>query len=124
MRHLGILLEHTWVLCLLGTKLPLFPMSAADPNERPAWVPPHPVTLVLMPEPRAVVSLHAVLVLCGTAQHQTVASLVEEGNHLFLESLTHIQHELGVLGNVTYCREDGKRYSVGDYADYGFLPRI
>ena len=65
---------------------------------------PHPVPLVLVPEPGAVVGLHAVLVLGGTARRQAVAGVVEKCDHLFLKGLTDVQHQLGVLGDVIHCK--------------------
>jgi hypothetical protein len=67
---------------------------------------PHPITLVLVPGPRAVICLHAVLVLGSAVGCQAVAGLIKECNHLFLESLTDVQHQLGVLGDITDCRTD------------------
>lgn len=69
---------------------------------------PHPITLVLVPGPRAIICLHAVLVLSSTAGCQAVAGLVKECNHLFLESLADVQHQLRVLRDITDCRTDGR----------------
>lgn len=38
-----------------------------------------------------------------------MAGLVEECNHLFLKGLTDIQYQLGVLGDVIYCKADRER---------------
>lgn len=41
-----------------------------------------------------------------------MAGLVEERDHLFLEGLTDVQHQLRVLGDVTHCRAQAGRDTV------------
>lgn len=63
----------------------------------------YPISLVLVLYSGGIISLHTVLVICSVSQGQAVPSLVQKCNDLILESLTHTQHQLGVLGDVIHC---------------------
>lgn len=63
----------------------------------------YPISLVFVLNSGGIISLHTVLVICSISQGQAVPSLVQKRNDLILESLTHTQHQLGVLGDVIHC---------------------